>query len=298
MRSFGAAIGLLLLAVSAAHAADAATPPRGANSNRVVRNDYPKESLAAGETGVVIVRTFIREDGTVGEAFVVRSSGFKRLDDAAVALVLSRFRYTPATQGGKPVSTWINQGIKWELSDVVDAAAPRTVMLRIHVSETGAPGEIQIVRSAGTTADDAAIRLAREWRHEPQKDANGKPIAGWITFPVGIQIDSNRNVTARVMPRPAVPFGLQRADYPPESLRLGEQGVAIVNVFVTAEGEVGQVNLAGSSGHARLDEASLKVIRTRFRYTPARDARGRAVGAWIRQAIKWELQDDAGAPAE
>ena len=90
--------------------------------------------------------------------------------------------------------------------------------------------------------------------------------------------------------RPRTGSTIQRADYPRESIRLGEEGVVIVNVYVTAEGTVGDVQLISSSGHKRLDEASLKMIRERFRYTPARDTNGNPIAAWTQARLSWELQ--------
>jgi periplasmic protein TonB len=83
--------------------------------------------------------------------------------------------------------------------------------------------------------------------------------------------------------------GVRRADYPPESVRLGEEGVVILRVHVTAEGNVDDVQLVSSSGYPRLDEKSLQIVRSRFRYSPARDRNGNPVAAWTQTKISWEL---------
>lgn len=68
---------------------------------------YPPQAKARHEQGTVHLRLQVRPDGSVGEIQVKRSSGSQRLDRAAVDAV-SRWRFKPATQGGKPVESWTN----------------------------------------------------------------------------------------------------------------------------------------------------------------------------------------------
>lgn len=57
--------------------------------------------------------------------------------------------------------------------------------------------------------------------------------------------------------------------YPALARRLREEGRVLLRVFVTAEGRAGSVEVAKSSGHARLDEAALEAVR-RWRFVPAK----------------------------
>jgi TonB family protein len=58
--------------------------------------------------------------------------------------------------------------------------------------------------------------------------------------------------------------------YPATSVSLQEQGIAIVNVCVRADGRMdGQPTIAGSSGYKRLDQAAIKWAREALRFTPA-----------------------------
>jgi protein TonB len=57
--------------------------------------------------------------------------------------------------------------------------------------------------------------------------------------------------------------------YPAESRKLGEEGVVLLKVSVTAAGRAADVQLQRSSGYARLDEAALKAVR-RWEFKPAR----------------------------
>jgi protein TonB len=65
--------------------------------------DYPVQSRALGEKGVVLLAITVDELGRVSAAQVTRSSGFPRLDAAAVSWVTAHWRYRPAMQNGKPI---------------------------------------------------------------------------------------------------------------------------------------------------------------------------------------------------
>jgi protein TonB len=62
---------------------------------------YPRISKDYGEQGVVEVRLFINENGEVKSVTVVQSSGYNRLDKAAIELS-SRIRFKPYLINGTP----------------------------------------------------------------------------------------------------------------------------------------------------------------------------------------------------
>ncbi|ESQ79030.1 energy transducer TonB [Asticcacaulis sp. YBE204] len=66
---------------------------------------YPPQAKARHEEGTVVLRLQVRGDGSVGDVQIKQSSGSMRLDNAAAAAV-QRWRFKPATQGGKPVDSW------------------------------------------------------------------------------------------------------------------------------------------------------------------------------------------------
>lgn len=77
---------------------------------------YPSLSKRMGEQGKVIVRVLIGPDGTAQEAGVAESSGFDRLDKAAVATVL-KWRYVPGKRNGVPEAMWYRVPVKFELQE-------------------------------------------------------------------------------------------------------------------------------------------------------------------------------------
>jgi protein TonB len=76
--------------------------------------EYPPAARRANETGTVRLQMLIDENGKVVDSKVERSSGSRRLDEAArAALELCRFR--PATVNGKPTRAWARLEYVWTL---------------------------------------------------------------------------------------------------------------------------------------------------------------------------------------
>jgi periplasmic protein TonB len=75
---------------------------------------YPPISKRLGEQGKVVVRVLIGADGNAQKAEIRQSSGFERLDQAALATVL-RWRYVPGKRGGVAEAMWFNVPINFVL---------------------------------------------------------------------------------------------------------------------------------------------------------------------------------------
>jgi protein TonB len=75
---------------------------------------YPVISKRLGEQGKVVVRVFIGEDGRAQKAEIRQSSGYERLDQAALNTVLS-WRYVPGKRGGVAEAMWFNVPINFVL---------------------------------------------------------------------------------------------------------------------------------------------------------------------------------------
>lgn len=67
---------------------------------------YPYLSRRAKEEGVVTLRVLVTEEGRAGEVWVDRSSGFERLDKAALATV-KHWKFLPARQAGRAIAAWV-----------------------------------------------------------------------------------------------------------------------------------------------------------------------------------------------
>ena len=77
-------------------------------------------------------------------------------------------------------------------------------------------------------------------------------------------------------------------DYPAISIRLRETGLVVVNVCVEADGDVGDVTLVETSGHDRLDAATVRMVGGRFRYNPATQG-GAPLRHCANQPVRWAL---------
>lgn len=75
---------------------------------------YPPLSKRLGEQGKVIVRVLIGADGTPRKAELRQSSGFERLDQAALNTVL-KWRYVPGKRAGVAEEMWFNVPINFVL---------------------------------------------------------------------------------------------------------------------------------------------------------------------------------------
>ena len=114
---------------------------------------YPAESVQAGEEGGTILQVLVDEKGQASDVRVARSSGYERLDDAAVSAV-SRWKFAPSTQGALPVSAWGELELRFNLyrysvSRIVDAPldlVPPGQILNA-ASETPVPGGEQALRA-------------------------------------------------------------------------------------------------------------------------------------------------------
>jgi protein TonB len=75
---------------------------------------YPPLSKRLGEQGKVIVRVLIGADGQPQQAALGSSSGFDRLDQAALQTVMA-WRYVPGKRGGVAEAMWFNVPINFVL---------------------------------------------------------------------------------------------------------------------------------------------------------------------------------------
>ncbi|MCL4738205.1 MAG: TonB family protein [Burkholderiaceae bacterium] len=77
---------------------------------------YPASSRRLNEQGLVIVAVHVDAAGVPQEVRLTQSSGFDRLDRAALAGV-RRARFKPYTEGGQPTAGWARIPIPFELEN-------------------------------------------------------------------------------------------------------------------------------------------------------------------------------------
>ncbi|RZS46688.1 energy transducer TonB [Sphaerotilus mobilis] len=88
--------------------------PAVVNASGCEKPEYPSASRRLEEEGTVSLRFLVGIDGKVIQAEVDKSSGHKRLDEAARS-GLSRCTFKPATVDGKPEQGWATMKYTWRL---------------------------------------------------------------------------------------------------------------------------------------------------------------------------------------
>ena len=89
-------------------------PSSNANYLNNPKPEYPPLSQRMGEEGTVRIRVFVLKNGTAQEASVQKSSGYPRLDAAALKAALS-WRYVPGTVGGDARDMWVITPVRFKL---------------------------------------------------------------------------------------------------------------------------------------------------------------------------------------
>jgi protein TonB len=94
------------------------TPPSTQGKGaRITQPEYPPASRRAGEAGTVTLQVFVKEDGRPGEVKIAKSSGFAKLDEAAVKEVQRSWRFVPGKEDGKPIAMWHTFAVTFKLTD-------------------------------------------------------------------------------------------------------------------------------------------------------------------------------------
>jgi protein TonB len=101
-------------APAAAPAATGVRVAAVADFNTCAKPEWPKASLRNEETGTVTLSFLIGTDGRVADSKVVKSSGFRDLDKAALAGI-GKCRFKPGMVDGKPEQAWMQMQYVWTL---------------------------------------------------------------------------------------------------------------------------------------------------------------------------------------
>jgi len=76
---------------------------------------YPRMSKRLGEQGTVVLRVLIGVNGQAEKIEIFKSSGFDRLDQAAIETA-AKWRYKPGQRMGQAEAMWFNLPIRFELN--------------------------------------------------------------------------------------------------------------------------------------------------------------------------------------
>ena len=82
---------------------------------------------------------------------------------------------------------------------------------------------------------------------------------------------------------------IRNADYPREVAAAGVEGNLTTRYVIGANGRVTGCSVTETSGNAVLDAVTCRLVIERYRYRPARDARGKKVGDVVYEDHSWVI---------
>jgi protein TonB len=81
-------------------------------------------------------------------------------------------------------------------------------------------------------------------------------------------------------------------DYPAAALRGNDQGTTGFSLTIGPNGRVSDCSVTSSSGSSALDQATCRILRSRARYTPARDSSGNPTSGRDSGRVTWRLPSE------
>jgi TonB family protein len=173
--------------------------------------------------------------------------------------------------GGDPIDAVIG-GIRYRRT-----ATLKDGQFEMWTETKARPGEIsyEAAQAADLASDDLFqkqlfIRLPQKLVSSPagQSRAKGK--------------DRNRDAIL-------VSGSISDEDYPKQAIASGEAGTSVLSFDIGTDGRVSQCRIAQTSSSSTLDDHSCMMLRERFVFDPARDAKGNAIPETKVQRITWRL---------
>lgn len=181
-------------------------------------------------------------------------------------------------------------------AEVTPPATPATPL----ASPTPAtPAGYRLLTSTSSTAPEIAVPVRVETA--VPGPATGGTAAKLLEAPQPRPVERPAPAQTQA-PAPAVPLGRVPARltyrpepvYPPAARREGQVGTVRLRLEVRADGRVGEVLVAETSGFTLLDQAAVKAART-WRFDPARE-NDHPVAEWRRVAVEFRLENGPQGP--
>ena len=92
-------------------------PPQVDPRRPLSRPPYPPEAIRAGSAGNIVVEIYVLPNGRVGDARVIKSTGFESLDRATLSEAKRNWRLKPATRDGVAIAEWHRLSVVFRLED-------------------------------------------------------------------------------------------------------------------------------------------------------------------------------------
>jgi protein TonB len=91
------------------------------------------------------------------------------------------------------------------------------------------------------------------------------------------------------IPPRAITGSISNADYPREALRDGAEGRVEALLSIDSAGIVSSCIIKRSSGNKLLDAQTCKLVRSRYRFEPARNSDGQPISVQAILPVEWKI---------
>jgi protein TonB len=78
---------------------------------------YPAADVRAGNEGNADLEVYVLPNGRVGDARIVRSTGFERLDRSAIEEAKRHWRLVPGSRNGEPEAQWYKVRVTFKITN-------------------------------------------------------------------------------------------------------------------------------------------------------------------------------------
>jgi protein TonB len=85
--------------------------------NPLTQPAYPPASKRDGEQGAGIIEVLVLPNGRVGDVRIASTTGYERLDRAAILEAKQSWRFKPATRAGEAVAQWYKVRVVFKLTE-------------------------------------------------------------------------------------------------------------------------------------------------------------------------------------
>lgn len=110
-----------------------------------------------------------------------------------------------------------------------------------------------------------------------------------MLFALVLQVAASTVSPSGPVPRAPLPSLVGPDDYPAAARRYDQSGTVRFRLDVAPDGRVQDCTILGSSGYSPLDVTTCRLMTSRARFAPARDASGQPIAGTYEASIAWRL---------
>lgn len=194
------------------------------------------------------------------------------------------------------------------------AGMEETVIVQVYVDEHGEVADATVLRTKNGGEPgfkEAALAAVKKVKWQPAL-WKGKPVAVQVAIPVIFQLASdgvsspdkepkvfqfsipNNKVKFQPFDEAPQPVGgftaiQKNLQYPVIARKAGIEGRVVINILVSAQGEIADAVVMKSLGHSGCDEAAINALKS-VKWRPAKN-KGQAVEIWVAIPVEFKLSE-------